>query len=46
VLSGYLAQRLGIRPLFLVSACVLALIAGTGYLRIRVSPMQAPVATS
>jgi MFS transporter, DHA3 family, macrolide efflux protein len=35
LLSGYLAQRLGIRPLFLASAGVLAAIAAVGYLMIR-----------
>jgi MFS transporter, DHA3 family, macrolide efflux protein len=44
LLSGYLAQRLGIRPLFMVSAGMLALIAGTGYLRIRGT--SAPVRTA
>jgi MFS family permease len=44
MLSGYLAQRLGIRPLFMASAGVLALIAGTGYLMIRGT--SAPVRTA
>src|SRR5258708_5481977 len=35
MLSGLLAQRLGIRPLFLTSAGVLALIAGAGYLMVQ-----------
>src|SRR5882672_11099637 len=35
LLSGLLAQRLGIRPLFLSSAGVLALIAGVGYLMVE-----------
>jgi len=35
LLSGLLAQRLGIRPLFLTSAGVLALIAGAGYLMVQ-----------
>ncbi len=35
LLSGLLAQKLGIRPLFLTSAGMLALIAGVGYLMIQ-----------
>jgi MFS transporter, DHA3 family, macrolide efflux protein len=35
LLSGYLAQRLGIRALFLASAGFLALISGAGYLLMR-----------
>jgi DHA3 family macrolide efflux protein-like MFS transporter len=35
LLSGYLAHALGIRPLFLASATVLALIAAAGYLLLR-----------
>jgi DHA3 family macrolide efflux protein-like MFS transporter len=46
LLSGVLAQRLGIRPLFLASAGMLALIAGGGYLMIRTKPVVAPVASS
>ncbi|HEY6305792.1 MAG TPA: MFS transporter [Candidatus Angelobacter sp.] len=41
LLSGYLAQRLGIRPLFLASAGLLAMIAGTGYLMIRGTSVHA-----
>src|SRR5260370_8164235 len=46
LLSGVLAQRLGIRPLFLASAGVLALIAGGGYLMIRGKPVVAPSVSS
>lgn len=46
LLSGVLAQRLGIRPLFVASAGVLALIAGGGYLMIRGKPLVAPAVTS
>jgi len=46
LLSGVLAQRLGIRPLFLASAGVLALIAGGGYLMIRGKPVVAPAVSS
>jgi MFS transporter, DHA3 family, macrolide efflux protein len=35
LLSGYLAERLGIRPLFLSSAAALALIAGAGWIYMR-----------
>lgn len=35
LLSGYLARALGIRPLFMASAAVLALIAGGGYWMMR-----------
>ena len=35
LLSGYLAQRLGIRPLFMASAGFLALIAAAGYFMLR-----------
>jgi MFS family permease len=38
VLSGYLAQKLGIRPLFLASAAVLALLSAVGYLMMRGRP--------
>jgi MFS family permease len=38
VLSGYLAQKLGIRPLFLASAAVLALLSTVGYLMMRGRP--------
>ncbi|HEY7405473.1 MAG TPA: MFS transporter [Candidatus Angelobacter sp.] len=41
LLSGYLAQKLGIRPLFLASAGVLALISGAGYLMMRGRPATA-----
>src|SRR5262249_33963550 len=42
LLSGVLAQKLGIRPLFVASAGFLALIAGAGYWMIRSRP-QTPV---
>ncbi|HMF89588.1 MAG TPA: MFS transporter [Candidatus Angelobacter sp.] len=42
LLSGVLAQKLGIRPLFVASAGFLALIAGAGYWMIRSKP-QSPV---
>jgi MFS family permease len=35
LLSGYLAERLGIRPLFLASAGALALVSGAGFLFMR-----------
>jgi len=35
LLSGYLAQRLGVRALFLTCAAVLALVAGAGHLWMR-----------
>src|SRR5579859_2405499 len=38
LLSGYLAQRLGIRPLFLASAGALAVLAALGYLMMRSRP--------
>jgi MFS family permease len=44
LLSGYLAQRLGIRPLFLSCAGLLALIAAAGYLMVRGRPDAAPAA--
>jgi DHA3 family macrolide efflux protein-like MFS transporter len=50
LLSGYLAQKLGIRPLFLSCAGVLALLSGLGYLmmrgRVTAAPTQAAPATS
>jgi DHA3 family macrolide efflux protein-like MFS transporter len=50
LLSGYLAQKLGIRPLFLSCAGVLALLSGLGYLMMRgretAAPAQAAPATS
>lgn len=42
LLSGVLAQKLGIRPLFVASAGFLALIAGAGYWMLRSRP-QTPV---
>ncbi len=44
VLSGYLAQKLGIRPLFLTSAAVLALLSAVGYLMMRGRPGAAAAA--
>jgi MFS transporter, DHA3 family, macrolide efflux protein len=46
LLSGLLAQRLGIRPLFLASAGTLAMISGIGYLMIRKPLAPARTATS
>lgn len=50
LLSGYLAQKLGIRPLFLSCAGVLALLSGLGYLMMRgretASPAQEMPAAS
>lgn len=37
LLSGYLAQKLGIRPLFIACAGFLAVISGAGYLMMRAS---------
>ena len=42
LLSGYLAQKLGIRPLFLSCAGVLALLSIAGYLMMRGREMTAP----
>lgn len=44
MLSGYLAQKLGIRPLFLACAGVLALLSAVGYLMLRGRPQAAPAA--
>jgi MFS transporter, DHA3 family, macrolide efflux protein len=41
LLSGYLAQKLGIRPLFIACAGALALIAAAGYLIMRGRPAAA-----
>lgn len=46
LLSGYLAQKLGIRPLFIACAGVLALIAAVGYLVMRGRPTTAAVSAS
>jgi len=46
LLSGYLAQKLGIRPLFLSCAGILALLSAAGYLLMRGRPTQAPTATA
>ncbi|HET9366127.1 MAG TPA: MFS transporter, partial [Candidatus Angelobacter sp.] len=46
MLSGYLAQKLGIRPLFLACAGVLALLSAIGYLMLRGRPQAAAPATS
>ncbi|HKV95188.1 MAG TPA: MFS transporter [Candidatus Angelobacter sp.] len=45
LLSGYLAQRLGIRPLFISCAGVLALLSAIGYLMLRGRPQAAAPAT-
>jgi predicted MFS family arabinose efflux permease len=42
LLSGYLAQKLGIRPLFMVSAAFLALISAIGYVIVRGRQTGAP----
>jgi len=44
LLSGYLAQTLGIRRLFMASAMVLALLAGGGYLLMREKRAVVPAA--
>ncbi|HKR95786.1 MAG TPA: MFS transporter [Candidatus Angelobacter sp.] len=41
LLSGYLAQKLGIRPLFLACAGVLVLLSAVGYLMLRGRPQAA-----
>jgi MFS transporter, DHA3 family, macrolide efflux protein len=46
VLSGYLAQKLGIRPLFLSSAGLLALLSAVGYVMMRGRPVAAASAAS
>jgi DHA3 family macrolide efflux protein-like MFS transporter len=46
LLSGVLAQKLGIRPLFVASAGFLALIAAAGYWMIRRKPQAAAAAVS
>ncbi len=46
VLSGYLAQKLGIRLLFLSSAAVLALLSAVGYLMMRGRPAAAAASTA
>jgi hypothetical protein len=46
LLSGLLAQTLGIRRLFLSSAGVLALIAGAGYLMVKDQPAPATTANT
>jgi MFS family permease len=46
LLSGFLAQRLGIRPLFIASAGVLVVISAAGYLVIRNRPAAASAAAS
>ncbi|HZS27255.1 MAG TPA: MFS transporter [Candidatus Angelobacter sp.] len=47
LLSGYLAQKLGIRPLFISCAGVLALLSAAGYLMLRGRPQAAaPAAPS
>jgi len=44
LLSGYLAQKLGIRPLFLSSAAALALLSAAGYLMLRGRSAATPAA--
>lgn len=46
LLSGYLAQRLGIRPLFLVSALALFVIAAAGYWMVRSGTLGQPAKTA
>lgn len=46
LLSGYLAQRLGIRPLFLSCAGVLAVLSAAGYLMMRGRPTTATPPTA
>jgi len=49
LLSGYLAQKLGIRPLFLTCAGVLALLSAIGYVTMRghkVAPATAAAAAA
>jgi MFS transporter, DHA3 family, macrolide efflux protein len=46
LLSGYLAQRLGIRPLFLASGSVLILISGLGYVVMRQRGESPPAAAA
>src|SRR5215467_7789509 len=46
LLSGVLAQRLGIRPLFIASAVFLALIAGAGHWMVRRRPETTPMAAA
>lgn len=46
LLSGYLAQILGIRPLFLACAGVLALLSAVGYLMLRGRPQAAAPAAA
>jgi positive regulator of sigma E activity len=45
MLSGYLAQRLGIRELFLACAAFLGILAVAGYLLVR-KPKAVPAAAS
>jgi predicted MFS family arabinose efflux permease len=42
VFSGYLAHLLGLRPLFVTCAGVLALLAGAGYMVVRARSPEAP----
>ncbi|HEY2390471.1 MAG TPA: MFS transporter [Candidatus Angelobacter sp.] len=46
LLSGYLAQILGIRPLFIACAAALAVISAAGYLMMRGRPITAAVSAS
>jgi MFS family permease len=45
ILSGYLAQIVGIRSLFMVSASIVGLIAAGGYLWLRGRPDPTAIAT-
>jgi MFS family permease len=46
LLSGYLAERLGIRPLFLASAGALALISAAGFVFMRQFGQKPPTAAA
>ena len=46
LLSGYLAQKLGIRPLFIACAGFLAVISTVGYLMMRGRPVAAVPSSS
>jgi MFS family permease len=46
MLSGYLAQKLGIQPLFIACACVLAVISAAGYLMMRGRPAVAATSSA
>src|SRR5262249_17493822 len=46
ILSGYLAQKLGIRPLFITCAAALAVISAAGYLMMRGRPAVAATSSA